>query len=355
MLIARTRTVCSQCRLRKIRCDRQRPQCSNCVRFGFECEWSGLPTQSWLHPNQAYEFNRFWEEKESDGGIVRVGLSCAPIVTVDMCSGGSLRCRIKAISELHSRLDHLVGAVSNIEALLRNLRSQVPTALQGSQPPMIAPSESQQPLIVGERDFGSGTSTSHQPSQGMRAPNPNGPHNISNNSNASLPPQIAAAAQILAAYIQSDPNNHEQSRQSSSLGNASNLPLYPQQHHLQAVQNVSTSDAANSALTALFTQADDLAMVSALSNAMYDPAPSIPPSQHDEYSLHGSNHSIDSSQGYSPVSLPNLQRPIPQQGESTFLAQPPMNGNLPRSQNNEFMEQQNTFFTDMQDSLPPYQ
>ncbi|KAF5691254.1 fungal specific transcription factor [Fusarium denticulatum] len=33
--------VCDQCRIKKIRCGRERPNCSNCARLGIECEWSG--------------------------------------------------------------------------------------------------------------------------------------------------------------------------------------------------------------------------------------------------------------------------------------------------------------------------
>ncbi|KAF5664732.1 fungal specific transcription factor [Fusarium heterosporum] len=33
--------VCDQCRIKKVRCGRERPNCSNCARLGIECEWSG--------------------------------------------------------------------------------------------------------------------------------------------------------------------------------------------------------------------------------------------------------------------------------------------------------------------------
>ncbi|KAI5868188.1 hypothetical protein GGS23DRAFT_544457 [Durotheca rogersii] len=33
--------VCDQCRVKKIRCGREKPFCSNCVRLGQKCEWSG--------------------------------------------------------------------------------------------------------------------------------------------------------------------------------------------------------------------------------------------------------------------------------------------------------------------------
>ncbi|EAW13630.1 Zn(II)2Cys6 transcription factor domain-containing protein [Aspergillus clavatus NRRL 1] len=34
-------TVCDQCRVRKIRCSREKPSCRNCGRLGLQCEWSG--------------------------------------------------------------------------------------------------------------------------------------------------------------------------------------------------------------------------------------------------------------------------------------------------------------------------
>ncbi|KAH7231468.1 hypothetical protein B0J15DRAFT_410164 [Fusarium solani] len=44
--------VCDQCRSRKIRCGRERPHCSNCIRLGLDCEWLGQgkkPNQTtWL-------------------------------------------------------------------------------------------------------------------------------------------------------------------------------------------------------------------------------------------------------------------------------------------------------------------
>ncbi|KAI0388116.1 hypothetical protein F5Y04DRAFT_274968 [Hypomontagnella monticulosa] len=33
--------VCDQCRIKKIRCGREKPFCSNCTRLGHKCEWSG--------------------------------------------------------------------------------------------------------------------------------------------------------------------------------------------------------------------------------------------------------------------------------------------------------------------------
>ncbi|KAI1209353.1 uncharacterized protein F4807DRAFT_91319 [Annulohypoxylon truncatum] len=33
--------VCDQCRIKKIRCGREKPFCSNCTRLGHRCEWSG--------------------------------------------------------------------------------------------------------------------------------------------------------------------------------------------------------------------------------------------------------------------------------------------------------------------------
>ncbi|KAI1099373.1 fungal-specific transcription factor domain-containing protein [Jackrogersella minutella] len=33
--------VCDQCRIKKIRCGREKPLCSNCTRLGHACEWSG--------------------------------------------------------------------------------------------------------------------------------------------------------------------------------------------------------------------------------------------------------------------------------------------------------------------------
>ncbi|KAF4997927.1 hypothetical protein FGRMN_3518 [Fusarium graminum] len=33
--------VCDQCRIKKVRCGRERPNCANCARLGIECEWSG--------------------------------------------------------------------------------------------------------------------------------------------------------------------------------------------------------------------------------------------------------------------------------------------------------------------------
>ncbi|KAI0172148.1 hypothetical protein GGR52DRAFT_549200 [Hypoxylon sp. FL1284] len=33
--------VCDQCRIKKIRCGREKPFCSNCTRLGHQCEWSG--------------------------------------------------------------------------------------------------------------------------------------------------------------------------------------------------------------------------------------------------------------------------------------------------------------------------
>ncbi|KAI1776600.1 hypothetical protein F4818DRAFT_354047 [Hypoxylon cercidicola] len=33
--------VCDQCRIKKIRCGREKPYCSNCTRLGHKCEWSG--------------------------------------------------------------------------------------------------------------------------------------------------------------------------------------------------------------------------------------------------------------------------------------------------------------------------
>lgn len=33
--------VCDQCRIRKIRCSRDKPMCTNCERLGLQCEWSG--------------------------------------------------------------------------------------------------------------------------------------------------------------------------------------------------------------------------------------------------------------------------------------------------------------------------
>ncbi|KAI1388530.1 uncharacterized protein F4822DRAFT_403089 [Hypoxylon trugodes] len=33
--------VCDPCRAKKIRCDRDKPSCANCVRIGQRCEWSG--------------------------------------------------------------------------------------------------------------------------------------------------------------------------------------------------------------------------------------------------------------------------------------------------------------------------
>lgn len=35
------RSVCDQCRARKIRCSREKPSCRNCGRLGLQCEWSG--------------------------------------------------------------------------------------------------------------------------------------------------------------------------------------------------------------------------------------------------------------------------------------------------------------------------
>ncbi|OOF98129.1 hypothetical protein ASPCADRAFT_205398, partial [Aspergillus carbonarius ITEM 5010] len=47
--------VCRECRIRKIRCGWERPQCANCVRFGHNCEWSGQgkkPNQTALLTSQ---------------------------------------------------------------------------------------------------------------------------------------------------------------------------------------------------------------------------------------------------------------------------------------------------------------
>ncbi|KAF5575848.1 fungal specific transcription factor [Fusarium pseudocircinatum] len=45
--------VCDQCRIKKIRCGRERPNCSNCARLGIECEWSG----SGKRPSQTVMLN----------------------------------------------------------------------------------------------------------------------------------------------------------------------------------------------------------------------------------------------------------------------------------------------------------
>ncbi|KAF5644452.1 C6 zinc finger domain protein [Fusarium sp. NRRL 52700] len=45
--------VCDQCRAKKIRCGRERPNCSNCARLGIECEWSG----SGKRPSQTVMLN----------------------------------------------------------------------------------------------------------------------------------------------------------------------------------------------------------------------------------------------------------------------------------------------------------
>ncbi|PYI06455.1 hypothetical protein BO78DRAFT_429698 [Aspergillus sclerotiicarbonarius CBS 121057] len=47
--------VCRECRIRKIRCGRERPQCANCIRFGHNCEWTGQgkkPNQTALLSSQ---------------------------------------------------------------------------------------------------------------------------------------------------------------------------------------------------------------------------------------------------------------------------------------------------------------
>ncbi|KAF5554276.1 fungal specific transcription factor factor [Fusarium mexicanum] len=45
--------VCDQCRIKKIRCGRERPNCANCARLGIECEWSG----SGKRPSQTVMLN----------------------------------------------------------------------------------------------------------------------------------------------------------------------------------------------------------------------------------------------------------------------------------------------------------
>ncbi|PWY87345.1 hypothetical protein BO94DRAFT_585893 [Aspergillus sclerotioniger CBS 115572] len=47
--------VCRECRIRKIRCGRERPKCANCIRFGHSCEWSSQgkkPNQTALLASQ---------------------------------------------------------------------------------------------------------------------------------------------------------------------------------------------------------------------------------------------------------------------------------------------------------------
>ena len=34
-------TACDQCRVKKIRCGKERPNCSNCIRMNLDCNWSG--------------------------------------------------------------------------------------------------------------------------------------------------------------------------------------------------------------------------------------------------------------------------------------------------------------------------
>ena len=229
---------------------------------------------------------------------------------------------------------------------MQNLRSKAPQVSQSSPLPILAPANSQQPLAVAQRDFASGPNTPPQSSHSMCPPNANGPSNNSNSSNVSLPPQIAAAVQILAAYIQNDPESRQRSHRNSGPSNTFHLPLPYQQHPLQALHNLSTFHTDNGALTALLTQASNLATGSAFANAMYDSGTSTPLSQQDELSLYGRNHSTDSSQGYSPMSLPFLQNSMPYQGESTFMAQ---------SQNSdEFMARYHAFPAGMQDPSPTY-
>ncbi|WQF80922.1 hypothetical protein CDEST_05936 [Colletotrichum destructivum] len=47
-------TACDQCRIKKIRCDKERPRCSNCNRLGIYCNWSGHGKK----PNQTVLLNQ---------------------------------------------------------------------------------------------------------------------------------------------------------------------------------------------------------------------------------------------------------------------------------------------------------
>ncbi|KAF4958426.1 hypothetical protein FGADI_2348 [Fusarium gaditjirri] len=75
--------VCDQCRIKKIRCGRERPNCSNCARLGIECEWSG----SGKRPSQTVMLNN-------------------------------------AVVGLEGRLDRLEKSMSDIQATLARLDSK---------------------------------------------------------------------------------------------------------------------------------------------------------------------------------------------------------------------------------------
>jgi|SRR5688572_30200035 hypothetical protein len=43
---ARSKTGCTTCRVRKVRCDETRPRCSHCFRLNLECRWRPPPSQA---------------------------------------------------------------------------------------------------------------------------------------------------------------------------------------------------------------------------------------------------------------------------------------------------------------------
>lgn len=240
------------------------------------------------------------------------------------------------MDDLRNRLDHLVEAVSNIEGSLRTLQTQVGSRSQSRNSPgaMSTSSNSPQPLISAGRDNLSEHNTPR--SSSSRANSDAG--------NPRLPPHIAAAVQILATYIRTDYDGANGSRQSSSVPNQTSA----QQDPLQSLAYLSTSNAGNNALAALFTQPGNFGAVSSFANVMGDsgaPVQAFP--FQDDLSLHGHNHSSSSSQDLSTMSLSELQNVLSDQRPGRGLAGSPGSDN--------FMSQHQAFFAGIQDPSAMYQ
>ncbi|KAI5460371.1 hypothetical protein BGZ63DRAFT_246497 [Mariannaea sp. PMI_226] len=100
MQITSCSTVCDQCRSRKIRCGRERPQCSNCTRLGLECEWLGQGKR----PNQTTWLSH-------------------------------------AVTRLGDRLEKLENVISNMQTSIPSQETEA-TSFQATTPPLSSSSRS---------------------------------------------------------------------------------------------------------------------------------------------------------------------------------------------------------------------
>ncbi|KAL8335895.1 hypothetical protein RB598_009872 [Gaeumannomyces tritici] len=86
---AKDHMACDQCRIKKIRCGKERPQCSNCSRLAMYCEWSGYGKK----PNQTVLLHQ-------------------SIATID------------------SRLERIEGRVTSVYQMLQNMSSDCVAAVK---------------------------------------------------------------------------------------------------------------------------------------------------------------------------------------------------------------------------------